>query len=193
MPERAVTASPGNLPSRPSEKSILTVPEGGMQVKPKTLRQGDQWPTRGSEAFFLITGPTAWGAFLSRQHSDPAQWPSVDWAHEVAFVALMGGRRTGGYRITVKDVTVQDNLVFVRVQEESPSRDEMVIQVLTSPYDVVTVPREVLPKGAFVLRVLTNRGVWEAKITNIQADTIYSAQQTMALPERPGKGEAPTK
>lgn len=191
-PEKATAEVGANVP-QPAEQTVPTVPQGGMHVKPKTLQQGDQWPTRGPEGFYLITGPKSWVDFLTNQHSDPERWPEVDWEHEVVFVALMGGKRTGGYRITVKEVIVQEDLVFVRVQEESPGRGEMVIQVLTSPYHVVTIPREVLPKDGFTLRVLSSKGVWEAKVTDVQGDMIYAAQQTMTLPERPGKGEAPTK
>ncbi len=160
--------TPGPAGATPPKEEVMV-------VKPTTLRQGDQWPTRGGERFLLITGPSAWATFVRQQRGQPDAWPKIDWEHEVVLVALMGGKRTGGYQITIKDVRIRDAQVIVRVEERSPQPGEMVIQVLTSPFHVVTVPREAFPKGAFTLRFMVASGVWEVQVPGLTEDAVYEA------------------
>lgn len=176
--------------SEQSPAVLTPAQETEMRVKPKTLRQGDQWPVRGGQRFLLITGPEAWATFLRQQRSQPDSWPKVDWEREVVLVALMGGKRTGGYRITVEEVRVGDGAVVVRVQEVSPRPDEMVIQVLTSPFHVVTVPRDVFPPPPFTLRFVSPSGVWEVDVPSIEEDGLYEATLQSASPFSRPTGEA---
>ncbi len=173
----------------PASPEATSAGEEAIMVKPSTLRQGDQWPTRGGQRFVLITGPNAWATFLRQQRGQPDAWPAVDWEHEVVLVALMGGKRTGGYRITMKDIKVQGGEVLVRVEELSPRPGEMVIQVLTSPFHVVTVPRETFPPTPFTLRFVTPAGSWEVQVTDMAGDTTYEARPTGQGLIRPAEGE----
>lgn len=175
----------------PAPAGMTPVKEEVMSIRPETLRQGDQWPTRGGKRFLLITGPNAWATFLRRQHGQPDAWPPIDWEHEVVLVALMGGKRTGGYRITIKDVRVRGGQVIVQVEEVSPQPGEMVIQVLTSPFHVVTVPREALPGGTFTLRFVTGKETWEVTVPGMTEDALYEAKEIggMKVPRPTGEAE----
>ena len=66
--------------------------------------------------------------------------PAVDFAHETVIVLLLGERRTGGYAVRITEIIEYDRMVEVRVGVETPAPDEMVIQVLTAPYTVATIP-----------------------------------------------------
>lgn len=175
------------LPSTTTQ--VTPAGEKVIMIKPSTLRQGDQWPTRGGRRFVLVTGPNAWTTLLRQQRGQPGAWPAVDWEHEVVLIALMGGKRTGGYRITIKDVQVKEGEVLVRVEELSPQPGEMVIQVLTSPFHVVTVPRETFPPTPFTLRFVTPTGSWEVQVTDMAGDTTYEARPTSQGLIRPAEGE----
>ena len=170
--ERSLATQTG--PAISPEAPVTPIEEVKM-VKPTTLRQGDQWPTRGGQRFFLITGPSSWAKFLRQQRSQADAWPPVDWEREVVIVALMGGKRTGGYQITITGVEVRGAEVIVRVEERVPQPGEMVIQVLTSPYHAVTVPRDALPSGAFTVRFVSPSGVWVAKVSDLGEDAIVEA------------------
>ncbi len=174
-PSPQVGAEAAHVTPTPSEKGVV-------RVKPNTLRQGDHWPTRPSTALFaLITGPSAWREFLARHHATDMEWPPIDWRKEVVFVALMGGRNTGGYQITVEDVLVQQNLIVVRVRERTPQPGEMVIQVLTSPFHVVTIPRRDLPQKDVTLRVIVGKRVLETHIPDLREDGEYAVKRVDAL------------
>ncbi len=188
-PEATPTAAPTRLIRRPAVtptagEVIETVGQtptpagkGVTRVKPKTLLQGDHWPVRSRPLFALITGPQAWETFLTRQRATTLAWPPIDWEHEVVFVALMGGRNTGGYRITVDEVLVQGNLLIVRVKERTPQPGEMVIQVLTSPFHVVALPREPLPTEDVTLRVIVGKRVLEAEIPSLNGDKMFVVEE----------------
>ena len=167
-----------------TEESIVT-------ITPVTLRQGDQWPARGERTFLLITGPRSWATFLKQQQANRFPWPDIDWEHEVVLVALMGAKRTGGYRITLRQVTVKDGRVTVMVEERTPQPGEMVIQVLTSPFHVVSVPRTQLPKGPFVLTFVGQmKGQrWQVHVSDLASDTLYRAEATFTLPQKGEVGD----
>ena len=179
----AVGQTPRATVPVPREAAAVTTPEGAtMTFKPTTLRQGDQWPTRGEPLFALITGPEGWATFLKQHRSSPEQWPAVDWEHNVVLVALMGGKRTGGFGITITDLLRRENVVTVQVQERTPQPGEMVIQVLTSPYHVVTVPREAFPAGEFTLVFQSPSGVWQVKVPSLDQDGVFRATRAAELP-----------
>ncbi len=170
-------------------KVLAPTQEAIVNIELKTLRQGDQWPVRGDRRFLLITGPTAWNAFLRQQRSQPDAWPGVDWKRHVVLVALMGGKRTGGYRITIKKVQVREKTVIVHVEEVHPRPGEMVIQVLTSPFHVVALPRDVLPSPPFTLQFVTSSGVWETEISDLDEDARYEATGKSTKPMLRSNGE----
>lgn len=150
--------------------------ETSMTVTPDTLKQGDQWSVRMGPLFAVISGPEGWERFL-RQHRGRVQdWPPVDWERQVVLVALMGPQRTGGYRITMAEVTVAGNVVTVQVQERRPAPGERVIQVLTAPYHVVTIPRAVWPEGPADVRFISPSGMWRIQVPNLEEDGVFAPE-----------------
>ncbi|NPA91882.1 MAG: protease complex subunit PrcB family protein [Chloroflexi bacterium] len=197
----AMTPVAPTTPTGVERRPVVTTPQptgektlpskGVVRVKPKVIKEGHYWPTRTGPLFALITGPEAWKTFLEKHQAQHISWPEVDWDREILFVALMGGRPTGGFRIRVQDVQVQKKLVIIRVKEETPQPGEMVIQVLTSPFQVVALPREELPTPGFTLRVIMGKQVWEMEVPNITGDSTYTLEPVISLPK--GNMELPTK
>lgn len=75
----------------------------------------------------------------------------VNWANEVALVIDMGERRTGGYRVAVRDFQVSEGLLDLHLQVTQPGPDAFVIQVLTRPYALCRLPRVALGAGPLTI------------------------------------------
>jgi hypothetical protein len=79
----------------------------------------------------------------SRGGTSPA--PQVDFGREMALVAAMGRRSTGGYEIRIHSVQRQGDGLVVHAVETSPGPTCGTGAALSSPADVVLVPRSDLP------------------------------------------------
>ncbi len=80
-----------------------------------------------------------WGALYANRTPVPPI-PAIDFAHETVILLLLGERRTGGYDVYITEIIEYDRMVEVRVGVEKPAPDDMVIQVLTAPYTIATIP-----------------------------------------------------
>lgn len=67
--------------------------------------------------------------------------PAVDFASETVVVLALGQRSSGGYTVKFDGVTRAGGAALVRYTATSPGRDCMTTQMMTSPVDVVRVPR----------------------------------------------------
>ena len=67
--------------------------------------------------------------------------PVIDFANDVAIVAAMGTKNTGGYAIDIEDVHLMDGDVWVSVHETSPGQRCIVTAAFSHPVDVAVVPR----------------------------------------------------
>ena len=81
----------------------------------------------------------------------------VDFAEEVAIVACLGGT-SGGYRVEIGQVNINERSLLVRVGMQSPGKDDIVTMILTHPFDLVTLPREDMPQGDFEFIVFNQHG-----------------------------------
>lgn len=74
--------------------------------------------------------------------------PPVDLERELVLAVLQGPKRTGGYAVSVSRVTQKGSLVEVRVEVVEPEPGSITIQILTSPYHLVTLDRDAFnPRG----------------------------------------------
>jgi hypothetical protein len=117
----------------------LIYPDGiGWQVIASGEQSGVRVPAAGA-----ITNHDAmadvWGALFANRVPVPPV-PGVDFASETVIVLVLGERRTGGYAVHISEIIEYDRMVEVRVHVERPAPDDMVIQVLTAPYMVATIP-----------------------------------------------------
>jgi hypothetical protein len=87
---------------------------------------------------------------------------------DVLIGVLMGERPTGGFSVAVDSIRREGDNVIVNATFARPASDAIVIQVLTSPFTVVSVPRADLPRGTvrFSLRDVSGQEVSRAEIRN---------------------------
>ena len=71
--------------------------------------------------------------------------PPVDFDGQIALVACLGERRTGGYAIEIVAVEVGETELVVTVRESAPPPGAMTAQALTQPFHAVRVARTTLP------------------------------------------------
>jgi hypothetical protein len=77
-----------------------------------------------------------WGRI--RAGSEP---PAVDFAANMALVAALGTKRSGGFDIRIESLDASNGEWLVTVVEHTPAPGCQVLAALTSPADVVVVPR----------------------------------------------------
>ena len=96
----------------------------------------------------VIETPQAWAsawALIQGTLVPVPPVPAVDFTRDVVVVVATGRRATAGYSIRVERVERVAGETTVRVVETSPGRTCVLAQVLTSPFDVVLIPRSALP------------------------------------------------
>lgn len=93
----------------------------------------------------VIGSRAEWQALWSR-HAPPAiAAPAVDFSTDVVIGIFGGERPTAGYEIDVLAIEREAADVVVAYQVKGPRRGAMVAQVITSPFQLVRVPRQGLP------------------------------------------------
>lgn len=67
------------------------------------------------------------------------QPPEVDFSKESVVILLAGQRRTGGYSVVPRGVSLDGRTLVVDAAINKPPADAIVTQALTSPYAVIAV------------------------------------------------------
>jgi hypothetical protein len=81
-----------------------------------------------------------WSEVMARQQPRPDA-PTVDFDRNMVIAAAMGRRQTGGYAISIEDVSRGHGRLTVTVLESSPGPDCSTIQAYTAPVVAVRVRR----------------------------------------------------
>ena len=72
----------------------------------------------------------------------PRRPPAIDFDKDVALVAFLGRRSTGGHGISFGDtVTINDRVATVSVIVRSPPADAVLPSLVTTPYAIATLKR----------------------------------------------------
>jgi hypothetical protein len=107
---------------------VLTDQETGLNQPLRLIIQDlEQWQSIWSEVMrdrYPITTP-----------------PAVDFGQSMVILAAMGVQNTGGHVISIEGVHRRGKRFFVTVRQVSPGPGCMTTQVLTSPVDIVQVPK----------------------------------------------------
>jgi hypothetical protein len=96
----------------------------------------------------VVRDAEAWGRLwprLSGSSGGSSPVPQVDFGREMALVAAMGRRSAGGYEIRIVSVERDGTRLIARVVETSPGPTCGTGAALSSPADVVVVPKSDLP------------------------------------------------
>lgn len=126
-----------NLPHRKAPVRVKAVSQAESKVPE------NEWLGTMSRAEFpatvVVRSEGAWKAFWRRCH--PGDPPQVDFSKNIVLGAYAGRQTTGGYSLHVLATEETPTELIVRFEVTVPSPDEMVTQVLTSPYHLKVVPR----------------------------------------------------
>ncbi len=107
---------------------MTTIARGGvsniMEPRQVVIRSAGDWDT------------------LWREHAGPdAEAPAVDFGREMVVGVFLGSRNTGGYSVEITGVDRTAGTIVVHYAERTPERGMMLAQVITSPFELVKVPR----------------------------------------------------
>lgn len=83
-----------------------------------------------SRLFAEILGPTVMVALAP-----------VDFERHMIVGVLLGERPTAGFRVDISGVQQAADAIIVQAAETAPGPDDIVAQVLTFPFQLVTIPR----------------------------------------------------
>jgi len=75
--------------------------------------------------------------------------PEVDFRRESVVAIFIGQRPTGGYGVSVTDLLLENNEVYLEVRLTQPSPGAMVTQALTSPWLMLRIQRPGVPVAWF--------------------------------------------
>lgn len=107
---------------------VLTESYSGIADRRRlVIQNADAWLTLWSEAM--------------RGREPAPEPPAVDFANEMVIVASMGRRGTGGYQITIDEVTRSGSEIAVVVRETSPGANCFFTQAFTAPVAAVKVAK----------------------------------------------------
>jgi hypothetical protein len=89
-----------------------------------------------------VTARTAgeWDAVWKR-HAPGRPQPQVDFSREMVVGVFAGSRNSAGYSVDIVSAQDQQGTLVVRYREVVPARGAVTAQIITSPYQLVAVPR----------------------------------------------------
>ena len=87
----------------------------------------------------VIRSIDEWSRLWREHRSGPL--PEIDFSTLMVVGVFIGSRPTLGYRVDIVRVRMEDALVVVEYREGTPGPDALVAQMLTSPFHLVSFPR----------------------------------------------------
>jgi hypothetical protein len=88
----------------------------------------------------VVRTPAEWEA-LWREHAPERERPVVDFERSTVLAVFMGSRPTAGWSARIASVTPSAGGVDVVEAHQGPAADQVVAQILTAPFHIVSVPR----------------------------------------------------
>ena len=89
----------------------------------------------------VVRSEPEWETLWSLHSSEPR--PEVDFSQLLVVAVFLGTRRTAGYEVEITAARSEGDRVVVEYVEQRPPGDSLVAQVLTAPFHLVSLPREV--------------------------------------------------
>lgn len=93
---------------------------------------------------FVVRSPTEWASTWTRMHANQSPEPPIvqpDFNTEVALVAAMGEKPSGGYTITIDSVSRHERGSVVWVTEKSPAESCFTPAVITQAVHAIRAPK----------------------------------------------------
>jgi hypothetical protein len=76
-----------------------------------------------------------------REHAPTQPLPAIDFATSMVAAVFLGARRTGGFDVEITGTESQGRTLVVTYRANEPARSAPGLQVLTSPYHIIRIPR----------------------------------------------------
>jgi hypothetical protein len=98
----------------------------------------------GDSTFTILRNAADWQEVWQRlraRHFPTRPLPPIDFEQEMALVATLGARRTGGYAISIETVIDRGAYLEAHVLRRAPGSDCGVGGALSAPADVAIIPR----------------------------------------------------
>lgn len=133
-----------------------TIPSDGnlpFQARIKGLHSGQAEP-----GAWLINSEDEWRGFFVRNPAwqQPGETvPGIDLTNSSAIIVSGGQRSTAGWQLEVLGVQLHANRIQVRAEVVGPGPDAIVAMMLTTPWQVITIPR---CEGSVALELSERRG-----------------------------------
>ena len=80
-------------------------------------------------------------AKLWREHAGERDRPSVDFGRDMVVGVFLGSRPTAGFGVQIVGAREDHGTLVVQYRETRPPGGSVAAQVLTSPYQLVTLPK----------------------------------------------------
>ena len=90
----------------------------------------------------VIRTQADWQAFWKAHSTQPA--PVVDFSKSVVAGVFLGMRPTGGYGVLIRAVRRTATGAVVEYLSSTPDKNQMVIQMLTSPFYLIAMPGDIV-------------------------------------------------
>ncbi len=81
-----------------------------------------------------------WQALWKAHSAEPA--PIIDFSRSMVIGVFLGSRPTAGFTVEITAIRVRNNTAVVEYTERGPAPGAITAQVLTSPFHLVTVTRD---------------------------------------------------
>jgi hypothetical protein len=115
---------------------------------PTVLRFGGNFSDVLTASEQVITDESTWEDVWERVHAKKSPRPAlpiVDFTKQAVIAVFLGKHASGGYTIQISRIRDTGRRVEVEVDRFSPTRSNSVIEVDTSPYDIVVIPKPTKP------------------------------------------------
>jgi hypothetical protein len=116
--------------------SVTVMPD---PVAFKTLESGVQSGIERPREVIVRT-PAEWKT-LCAAHAEGRPCPTVDFARSTVIGVFLGMRPTAGFSVEITRVDRDGDALVVSYRERKPGRDVMAAQMITIPYQLVTIDR----------------------------------------------------
>jgi hypothetical protein len=97
----------------------------------------------------VVQDADAWRALWKAHSAVPLPADVPDFARETIVAVFLGQRPTAGYAVDITSVRQEGSMFVVEYLEQKPPANASTAQVLTSPFQIIRIPR---PSGPIVFR-----------------------------------------
>lgn len=107
----------------------------------RLIKEGTNAVTMTERANYQIENQAQLNELWSYLQATPGTVPVINFDKEEVLAVFDGTHTTGGYRISIDQITIKDGVRTVRVIRTAPGPNCILTDAVTSPYQVVVVPK----------------------------------------------------